>query len=66
MATYDGGYSADHYFIKFFWEIVDEMTAEEKTSLLMFVTGSDRVPIKGLSCLKLVIQRPFSLFALFY
>jgi ubiquitin-protein ligase E3 A len=33
------------------------MTIEEKKKLLMFCTGSDRVPIRGLSNLVFVISR---------
>jgi ubiquitin-protein ligase E3 A len=54
---YDGGYTADSPVIRYFWEIVHELTAEQKRQLLQFSTGSDRVPIGGLSKLKLVIAR---------
>ncbi|KAF9277939.1 hypothetical protein BGZ68_008904 [Mortierella alpina] len=55
---YDDGYSANHTLIKEFWQIVhEEMTAEQYKQLLVFVTGSDRVPIRGLKDLMFVIQR---------
>ncbi|ESN91803.1 hypothetical protein HELRODRAFT_108537 [Helobdella robusta] len=54
---YDGGYSKDSPIIKQFWEIVHGMTHEEKKKLLQFTTGSDRVPVGGLSKLKLIIAR---------
>ncbi|KAF9950562.1 hypothetical protein BGZ72_007803 [Mortierella alpina] len=55
---YDDGYSANHTLIKEFWQIVhDEMTAGQHKQLLVFVTGSDRVPIRGLKDLMFVIQR---------
>ncbi|KAF9559899.1 hypothetical protein EC968_006422 [Mortierella alpina] len=55
---YDDGYSANHTLIKEFWQIVhEEMTAEQHKQLLVFVTGSDRVPIRGLKDLMFVIQR---------
>jgi len=44
-------------FARYFWEIVHEFTDEQKKQLLQFATGSDRVPIGGLSKLKLVIAR---------
>jgi len=40
-----------------FWEIVHAMTYDQKKKLLMFVTASDRVPLKGLGNLTFVIQR---------
>ena len=40
-----------------FWEIVHEFTDDQKKLLLRFATGSDRVPIGGLSKLKLIIAR---------
>jgi len=44
-------------FVRYFWEIVHELTEEQKKQLLQFATGSDRVPIGGLSKLKLIIAR---------
>ena len=41
--------------ISWFWEVVHGFTEAQKKRLLMFVTGSDRVPIKGLASL----QPPF-------
>jgi len=44
--------------VRYFWEIVhNEFTEDKKKLLLQFVTGSDRVPIGGLSKLKLIITR---------
>ena len=38
-------------------QIVHGLTEEEKRNLLSFVTGSDRVPVKGLGSLPFVIAR---------
>ncbi|KPI91170.1 Ubiquitin-protein ligase E3A [Papilio xuthus] len=54
---YDGGYTADSRIIKDFWCIVHNLCIVEKRKLLQFTTGSDRVPVGGLSYLKLVIAR---------
>ncbi|XP_048526235.1 ubiquitin-protein ligase E3A isoform X2 [Dendroctonus ponderosae] len=54
---YDGGYSNDAQVIKDFWSLVHAFSLEDKRKLLQFTTGSDRVPIGGLSRLKLVIAR---------
>ncbi|PNF21690.1 Ubiquitin-protein ligase E3A [Cryptotermes secundus] len=54
---YDGGYTLDSPTIRNFWEIVHKMSLESKRKLLQFATGSDRVPVGGLSKLKLIIAR---------
>jgi hypothetical protein len=43
--------------VKWFWEVVHELSEERKKKLLHFATGSDRAPIGGLKNLQLVIQR---------
>ena len=40
-----------------FWEIFYEFTDEQKKQLLAFVTGSDRVPVGGLSKMKIIIVK---------
>ncbi|XP_026765409.2 ubiquitin-protein ligase E3A [Galleria mellonella] len=54
---YDGGYTAESRIIKQFWNVVHGLAREHKRKLLEFATGSDRVPVGGLSYLKLVIAR---------
>uniref|UniRef100_T1IQC0 Ubiquitin-protein ligase E3A n=1 Tax=Strigamia maritima TaxID=126957 RepID=T1IQC0_STRMM len=54
---YDNGYNTDSPVIRYFWEIVHELSLEQKRKLLQFTTGSDRVPVGGLSKLKLIISR---------
>jgi len=54
---YEGGYSLESQIIKDFWEIVHKLPIESKRKLLQFTTGSDRVPVGGLSRLKLIIAR---------
>ncbi|KAG0047855.1 hypothetical protein BGZ83_007189 [Gryganskiella cystojenkinii] len=55
---YDDGYSPSHTLIKEFWEVVhDELSPDQHKKLLIFVTGSDRIPIRGLKDLMFVIQR---------
>lgn len=44
---YTSGYDKDDQVIKWFWEIVQELTQEERVLLLQFVTGSSRVPHGG-------------------
>ncbi|XP_060524478.1 ubiquitin-protein ligase E3A isoform X2 [Cylas formicarius] len=54
---YDGGYTSESQIIKDFWSVVHSFSMEDKQKLLQFTTGSDRVPIGGLSRLKLVIAK---------
>uniref|UniRef100_A0A672ZVV9 HECT domain-containing protein n=1 Tax=Sphaeramia orbicularis TaxID=375764 RepID=A0A672ZVV9_9TELE len=53
---YKGEYWADHPTIKLFWEVFHELPLEKKKQFLLFLTGSDRIPILGMKSLKLVIQ----------
>ncbi|XP_068272668.1 probable E3 ubiquitin-protein ligase HERC4 [Nyctibius grandis] len=53
---YKGEYWADHPTIKIFWEVFEELSLEKKKQFLLFLTGSDRIPILGMKCLKLIIQ----------
>eukprot|EP00053_Salpingoeca_punica_P016233 m.152094 g.152094 ORF g.152094 m.152094 type:complete len:653 (+) comp16912_c0_seq1:114-2072(+) len=54
---YDGGFSADHQVIKWFWKAANSLTAEEKKKLLFFSTGTDRVPVGGLGKLQFIIAK---------
>uniref|UniRef100_A0A671RAQ3 Probable E3 ubiquitin-protein ligase HERC4 n=1 Tax=Sinocyclocheilus anshuiensis TaxID=1608454 RepID=A0A671RAQ3_9TELE len=53
---YKGEYWADHPTIKIFWEVFHELPLEKKKQFLLFLTGSDRIPILGMKSLALVIQ----------
>ncbi|XP_051945513.1 probable E3 ubiquitin-protein ligase HERC4 isoform X2 [Xyrauchen texanus] len=53
---YKGEYWAEHPTIKIFWEVFHELSLEKKKQFLLFLTGSDRIPILGMKSLALVIQ----------
>ncbi|OCT70081.1 probable E3 ubiquitin-protein ligase HERC4 isoform X2 [Xenopus laevis] len=53
---YKGEYWAEHPTIKMFWEVFHKLPLEKKKQFLLFLTGSDRIPILGMKSLKLVIQ----------
>ncbi|XP_033122180.1 ubiquitin-protein ligase E3A-like [Anneissia japonica] len=55
--TYEDGFTRYHRTIKAFWSVVHSLNQNQKKKLLNFITGSDRVPVKGLSSLPIVIQR---------
>uniref|UniRef100_A0A672GQ88 HECT domain-containing protein n=1 Tax=Salarias fasciatus TaxID=181472 RepID=A0A672GQ88_SALFA len=53
---YKGEYWTDHPTIRLFWEVFHELPLDKKKQFLLFLTGSDRIPILGMKSLKLVIQ----------
>ncbi|MEE6488184.1 hypothetical protein FKM82_015154 [Ascaphus truei] len=53
---YKGEYWAGHPTIKMFWDVFHQLPLDEKKQFLLFLTGSDRIPILGMKSLKLVIQ----------
>lgn len=55
-AEYKGEYWAGHPTIKLFWEVFHALALEKKKQFLLFLTGSDRIPILGMKSLGLVIQ----------
>ncbi|CAG8450723.1 5254_t:CDS:10 [Paraglomus occultum] len=57
VTQYDGGFNKNSQVVRNFWEIVHGFTEEQKKRLLFFTTGSDRVPIGGLSKLQFVIAK---------
>jgi len=42
--------------IKNFWSVFKELSADQKKKFLLFLTGSDRIPIAGMSSVKITIQ----------
>ena len=54
---YKDGYTKNHALMLNFWKIVHTFTFKQKQALLMFVTGSFRVPLKGLGSVSFFIQR---------
>lgn len=56
-AAYAGGYHRDSPPIQWLWAILHGYSTDKLRLFLKFVTGSDRVPIKGLGELGIVVQR---------
>lgn len=46
-----GGYLPQDISVRYFWEIVYEMTPEEKSKLIKFVTSVSRAPLLGFAVL---------------
>ncbi|XP_071808408.1 probable E3 ubiquitin-protein ligase HERC4 [Asterias amurensis] len=53
---YKGEYYRQHPTIKIFWEVFRELVLEQKKKFLVFLTGTDRVPIQGMKTLRAYIQ----------
>ncbi|XP_033210790.1 probable E3 ubiquitin-protein ligase HERC4 isoform X2 [Belonocnema kinseyi] len=55
-ASYKEGYTKDDPTVVLFWQVFHELTLEEKKKFLLFLTGSDRIPIQGMKAIKITIQ----------
>ncbi|XP_068967213.1 probable E3 ubiquitin-protein ligase HERC4 [Bombus flavifrons] len=55
-ASYKEGYTKDDPTIVLFWQVFRELTLEEKKKFLLFLTGSDRIPIQGMRAIRITIQ----------
>ncbi|XP_008552683.1 probable E3 ubiquitin-protein ligase HERC4 isoform X2 [Microplitis demolitor] len=55
-AAYKEGYSKDDPTIVMFWQVFHELPLEEKKKFLLFLTGSDRIPLQGMKAIKITIQ----------
>ncbi|KAM3967385.1 HECT and RLD domain containing E3 ubiquitin ligase 4 [Aphomia sociella] len=53
---YKNGYSSNDQQVRWFWEVFHELSIEDKKKFLLFLTGSDRVPIQGMRDIKIRIQ----------
>ncbi|KAM4627974.1 putative E3 ubiquitin-protein ligase HERC4 isoform 2-T2 [Polymixia lowei] len=59
--VYEGEYHATHPNIVTFWEVFEELTADQKREFLLFLTGCDRVPILGMDTIRMkVAVLPYS------
>ncbi|XDV15625.1 hypothetical protein PO909_015671 [Leuciscus waleckii] len=57
--TYEGSFYAEHPTIISFWEVFDELTPNEKKCFLLFITGFEKVPILGMSAVKMRVRSRF-------
>ncbi|KAL4239292.1 putative E3 ubiquitin-protein ligase herc4 [Mactra antiquata] len=54
--VYKGDYHRYHPSIKHFWDVFHDLSLENKKKFLLFLTGSDKIPVIGMKHVKLVIQ----------
>jgi len=52
FCEYREPYNIEHHIIIWFWEILSELSQKELSNLLMFSTGSSRVPLGGFASLE--------------
>ncbi|KAJ1524442.1 hypothetical protein ONE63_010939 [Megalurothrips usitatus] len=55
-AEYKNGYKEDDPTIRLFWEVFMELPLVEKKKFLMFLTGTDRIPLQGMKAIKIIFQ----------
>jgi hypothetical protein len=55
---YKGEFSPSHKVVKWFWEVLKKLSKDDLTQLLVFVTGTNRVPIDGFRNLKTLRGEP--------
>jgi len=57
VTLYEGGFTRDHPTIQNFWGVVHSMSLNQKKAFLSFCTGTDRIPLRGLSSIIFTIQK---------
>uniref|UniRef100_A0A1B6KH92 HECT domain-containing protein n=2 Tax=Graphocephala atropunctata TaxID=36148 RepID=A0A1B6KH92_9HEMI len=55
-ANYKGGYTSSDPTIRVFWEVFHELPLIEKKKFMLFLTGTDRIPIQGMKAVQITIQ----------
>lgn len=55
-AEYKDEFHRNHPTVRMFWRVFHGLDYEEKKKFLLFLTGSDRIPILGMSEIKVVLQ----------
>lgn len=54
-AEYKNGYHSGDPVIRAFWEVLNEFNEDDKKKFLLFLTGSDRIPIRGMKAIKVIL-----------
>ena len=57
FTEYKNGYSANDHTIRLFWEVFHGLSQPDKKKFLLFLTGSDRIPILGMRAVKVIDKR---------
>ncbi|KAL1117573.1 hypothetical protein AAG570_003888 [Ranatra chinensis] len=54
--SYKGGYTESDPTVRMFWEVFHDMSLDDKKKFLVFLTGTDRIPLQGMKAVKIIIQ----------
>ncbi|XP_040093813.1 E3 ISG15--protein ligase HERC5 isoform X2 [Oryx dammah] len=57
-ARYEHGYDSSHPTIVMFWKALHKLSLEEKKKFLVFLTGTDRIQVKGVKNMKITFCCP--------
>lgn len=57
ITKYGGGFNDQSKIVEWFWKIVESWSNQLQRKLLLFVTGSDRIPATGISTLPFKVTR---------
>lgn len=57
VTEYKGGYKSSDQTIRWFWSIIHDMSLADKKKFLLFLTGSDRIPIQGMKAIKVYFHK---------
>ncbi|KAI3388995.1 hypothetical protein SNEBB_006649 [Seison nebaliae] len=60
VTSYENGFHKNHNYIILFWDVFSELGPKMQRRLLLFATGTDRVPIGGISEMTFKISRMFT------
>jgi len=55
--TLQGWEDSENEYIAWLWDVLFEFTEAEKMQFIVFLTGSDRVPLQGWEGLRVVVQK---------
>ncbi|TSK22495.1 E3 ISG15--protein ligase HERC5 [Bagarius yarrelli] len=53
---YEWEFNKEHPTIVLFWEVFEELSAQDKRDFLLFLTGFDRVPVLGMAQLRMTVR----------
>jgi len=56
FTSYIGEYHDHHPIIEYFWTVLSELSVYQQRRFLFFVTATDRIPVGGISMIRLTIQ----------
>lgn len=56
-SAHQGWSEAESEYLELFWSVLDQFSEQERVQFIVFVTASDRVPLRGWHDLQLVIQK---------